>query len=792
MLFPEEEAPQLKKWIVKRLENTSDADADVLADYVLALLRHDGDTQTVRALCEQEIPDFLKEDSSIFVRDVFDAINYRSYIPGARPPPVPSAPAFPAQPAAGPLLYGNVNIPGVPTGPQSASRKRLYGDRGDGEVQGGRDFQYSGADTNGRSFKQPRRGGNMGRGGRFENYGNGRGTPHGQSPSMHNTAIPGFPPMPSPPLGMPQFDPNNPMAAMLAMQAMGFPVPGMPGLSQSNSPVGRAAPASPRFPSGQKVQRCRDYDTKGFCARGNSCKFEHGNDSIYVPPAGDEYDPSTSLIPGLDQMTPNVFAAPVQSGSDSTRGGERGRGRGRGQRGDTGNSSGGQRGRGGRAGFSSDRPNFDRTKTTIVVENIPEEKFSEEAVREFFSEFGTILDVTMKAYKHLAIVKYTDWNAAKAAYSSPKVIFDNRFVKVYWYSGEESLPRATPGSNGKTGTDTKNGIATPAPVRAASEPQLDAEEFARKQEEAQKVHEEKMKKKVEMEARQKELEKRQEELLKSQAEEKRKLMERLAAKSGRRATPATAEQGDGDVEANRGRSSQTDALKAQLAALEAEAKSLGLDPTQTDDASWAGRGRGRGGYRGRGTFVPRGARGFDRGRGSYRGRGGAPFGGSSAYKLDNRPKKIALTGVDFTEPDKDESLRQYLLGVGEFTDLESTPTRTSVTFRDRFTAEKFMYGTPNGEIPSVGKVDMAWVQTPLPPVDPSKFAPPAALPRAEPTSPPGEGIEVDEGDAMSHGPADERMDGGGTRGQYQQQQQQQQQQHQELDYDVADDDWGVR
>lgn len=82
MLYPEEHAADLKKWIVKRLENTSvtslcpeesnitdcisscsssDADADVLADYVLALLRHDGAAQDVRKLCETEIPDFLKE-----------------------------------------------------------------------------------------------------------------------------------------------------------------------------------------------------------------------------------------------------------------------------------------------------------------------------------------------------------------------------------------------------------------------------------------------------------------------------------------------------------------------------------------------------------------------------------------------------------------------------------------------------------------------------------------------------------------------------------------------------------
>ena len=44
----------------------SDADADVLADYVLALLRHDGDIATVRRLCEEEIPDFLKEGKELY------------------------------------------------------------------------------------------------------------------------------------------------------------------------------------------------------------------------------------------------------------------------------------------------------------------------------------------------------------------------------------------------------------------------------------------------------------------------------------------------------------------------------------------------------------------------------------------------------------------------------------------------------------------------------------------------------------------------------------------------------
>lgn len=43
---------------------SSDADSDVLAEYVIALLKHDGDPDAVRKLCEQEIPDFLSEGIS--------------------------------------------------------------------------------------------------------------------------------------------------------------------------------------------------------------------------------------------------------------------------------------------------------------------------------------------------------------------------------------------------------------------------------------------------------------------------------------------------------------------------------------------------------------------------------------------------------------------------------------------------------------------------------------------------------------------------------------------------------
>ena len=613
----------------------------------------------MRALCEAEIPDFLKEDSSIFVRDVFDAIHYKSYLPGNSVPP--RRPSLPFAPPTGPSApsYGSLGMD-VPTGPQNGSRKRSWNDRGDGDVQDRNHMQ--GGDPNGRLYKQPRRGGAggmMGRGG-FDNYSptaNGRGGFQGRPPPMNLQGMPpqGFPnmpAMPSPPPGMAPFDPNSPMGAILAMQAMGFPVPGMPTFPQATSP-GTRGPSGPAMQP--KRQRCRDYDLKGFCARGNTCQFEHGQDSIYVPPGnkGDEYDPSnSSLMTGVESSN----GSPVGPSFINSRGNDRGRGRGGMQRG--GQYSSNTSRRGGRAEFSSDRPNFDRSKTAIVVENIPEEKFSEDEVQAFFSEFGNILEVSMRPYKRLAIVKFDTWDAAKAAYSSPKVIFDNRFVKVYWFTDQDSLPQPPAVATSNGAAKTGSVPSTPIAARATEEPQIDIEEFTKKQQEVQKAHEEKMKKKAEMETARKELEKRQEELLKSQAEEKRKLMEKLAARTGKLNTPPGGSETSTPAPTD-AKSAQTEALKKQLAALQAEAESLGLDTSLSDDSSWGGRGRGRGrgGFRGRGVFPPQ--RGF---RGGYRGRGGAPFGaGGGGYKLDNRTKKVALTGVDFSDAERDESLRQYLL-----------------------------------------------------------------------------------------------------------------------------------
>lgn len=325
------------------------------------------------------------------------------------------------------------------------------------------------------------------------------------------------------------------------------------------------------------------------------------------------------------------------------RGNEYNRGQGRG-RGDRGGFT--PRRQNNRADFSQAGPNHDRSITTIVVEQIPEEKFDEGSVREFFSEFGSILEVTMQPYKRLALVKYDDYMAARGAYESPKVIFDNRFVKVYWYK-PGTLP--TPPSTGKP-------LATPS----AEEPAFDKEEFERNAAAAQKKLEEKKAQLKNMDAKRQALEKQKEELAQKQAEEKRKLLEKLKAKgvsSDDTAMANTETNGTNGTDDSKV-SAHTKALREKVAELEAEAKSLGLDSALSDyTPRGRGRGRGRGSYRGWEGFAGRGA-GYD----SSRGRGRGAFGtrGGGKYNLDNRTKKVGVSGIEFT-PERDEALRQHLL-----------------------------------------------------------------------------------------------------------------------------------
>ena len=497
---------------------------------------------------------------------------------------------------------------GVPidTNP-NISKKRSYNDMQDGT----RDPSL----VNGnRQIKQPRWG-SRARGGRSNGRGSWRDMDAAFDETMdlpqHYAGDPNIP-ISFPNFPLEQF--SDPFTAMASLQAMGFP--GLPQPQQTS-------------PAKRKKGRCRDYDTKGFCTRGNACPYQHGEDHLVFPGA-DEYDPHN----------PTGSAAASNGHSQAN-----GRGRGRG----------GRIARGGRSEISHIGPLHDRTATAIVVEHIPEDKFSEEAVREFFSEFGGIEEVTLQSYKRIAIVKYSDHASAQRAYESPKVIFDNRFVKVYWFKSDKP-----PTSAGK---DTTNGNGHPEEIPQEEERPFDKEEFERKSQEAQRKLEEKKAQIKEMAAQREKLQ----EMAQKQADEKKALLKKLAAKGAASSPEADMTDAKDDTKANDSATvnSNTKALRAKVAELEAEAKSLGIDHNSSAQA-WSPRGRGRG--RGRGSY--RGWEGFGGGAshsGSPRGgRGGfRGWSGGGKYNLDLRTKRVEVAGAEWTST-RDEALRQHLLVSASF------------------------------------------------------------------------------------------------------------------------------
>ncbi|KAM0786083.1 hypothetical protein ACM66B_006894 [Microbotryomycetes sp. NB124-2] len=62
---------ELKPWLQSQLEPISDADPAVLSDYILALLKHDGSIDELKASCQQQLVDFLGDETSEFVAQLF-------------------------------------------------------------------------------------------------------------------------------------------------------------------------------------------------------------------------------------------------------------------------------------------------------------------------------------------------------------------------------------------------------------------------------------------------------------------------------------------------------------------------------------------------------------------------------------------------------------------------------------------------------------------------------------------------------------------------------------------------
>ncbi|EMR09932.1 hypothetical protein PNEG_01691 [Pneumocystis murina B123] len=567
MLFEEKDSKALKAYLLTLLDPISNADLDILSDYILALLRHDQSVEDVKKLCLSQLDEFLRENTFSFVQDIFDALERKTYLNEN-------------------MLEKESSV--VEKYKESTRKRSFHQTSLDARIHGINNEKKS---RFGKSF-------------RVNNRGNWR-----------------------------SFRQKAPFSDMFSF--------------------------SPDFPI-NSTQRCRDYEERGYCMRGDMCFYDHGIDHIVMDGQySDAYDPTQSIHT-------NHSVAITHSGLNYK------------------NTL-----RNDKEHFRKHKknnsclikgPNYNQTITTLIIENIPNSDLNEENIRFFFKKFGEISKIIVKKAEHRAILKFKDWESANKAWSSSAPIFNNRFVKLYWHSSKSNDRNDLQENNMALDTSEKHVVDG-----------LPKDKFMEKIEKKQKEYEEREQRKKQN-AKEREMLLEKEELIQKQLEEKRNLIALMSKKDTN--IPEFPQKEDYDINKLEPSALSRKALETQLASLKAEANNLGISiNTKSLNTS------GNSGNKKKLGFSRSFSKVFRHSSGKNTLRRGS-------MQLDNRTRKIAVYNLD---PDKDEVLRQHLLHNGEYEAIEKDVDDSNVqiiVFKDRWTAEKFLRNVST--IPDMENVKLKW------------------------------------------------------------------------------------
>ncbi|KAG8220113.1 hypothetical protein J3R82DRAFT_1133 [Butyriboletus roseoflavus] len=752
MLFDSSTAQHLKPWLVRTLGPICDAEPAALAEYVLALLKHNLPELEMRKELTSQLEEFLEKEGPSFIDTLFTVLRTKSYLPyTTSPPPSQSSSSNPHPTDAGiPIPLDSLLSNNSPS--PERGQKRTHAD-------------------DDRDAHHPAKGPRLTVDGQFSRYSSGRDA-----------------------LSTGQWGPRN----------------------DRHGPVNGAGPAvngqriQTYQPPDQRRGVCRDYHNNGYCARGALCKYSHGDDA-FVPSQlfamgapgpmpflpmfpngampfgivgpGTTYDPhearmdmrpsgnmmgingralpprplllsrtqedssqtarASGELPVIQDLTPQIpedpttassqLPPPSQDGStwmqsaplpqqpqpmDVDTGASS-----QNIRTGSGGARGGFRG-GGRGTFSGDAQSFRperRNDKTLVVEKIPEDKLSLDAVNTWFKRFGTVTNVAIDARTAKALVSFSDHSEAHAAWKSEDAVFGNRFVKVFWHrpmeghgqKGARMLAASAPlVANIAARTATPTTPPTAAPTTTIARKPVVASNAAVELAAKQKLLEEQI-------AEQKSL---MASLTTASGDEKKTIMAHLRKLGEEMKPPASPTSISGEAPSHPTSTTQRPAgsteqfsqhdkererldkeldlhsvtgnestaeLQSKLAKLKEEAASLGI----TEGGDTNGGGGSYRPYRGRG----RGARGaFFRGAGR-----GAPRG---SMKLDNRPKKLLVKGI---REEGVPPLREWYETTGQLDSVDSVGNdEVLVGFRTRAAAEQAL--AKGSDIPSIGVVQISW------------------------------------------------------------------------------------
>ncbi|XP_066572962.1 RNA-binding protein 27 isoform X2 [Amia ocellicauda] len=320
-----ENVEALKSWLAKLLEPICDADPSALANYVVALVKKDKPEKELKALCADQLDVFLQKETTGFVDKLFECLTTKNYL-GNPELPVKESIKEDTKPVkiedikeeAGncdedrdgrrrrsPLRNrSDLNESRGRDDKRRDDRKRRDGDRHSKTSDPYRERYDRRAGTNrGRSFSRSRsksrsRSGSRGKTGDKEHsrgkadtrndhrlkFEMERKDPEGYLPmSVPTCSSLQQPPPPLLPLPPPQqqYSSGGPAAPSSVTVVAPAHLPDSTTESWSNY-FSNHSDSKPFNRSNPLKRRCRDYDEKGFCVRGDLCPFDHGNDPLIV------------------------------------------------------------------------------------------------------------------------------------------------------------------------------------------------------------------------------------------------------------------------------------------------------------------------------------------------------------------------------------------------------------------------------------------------------------------------------------------------------------------------------
>ncbi|XP_010794023.1 RNA-binding protein 26-like [Notothenia coriiceps] len=347
----------LKTWLSETLEPICDADPSALAKYVVALVKKDKSEKELKALCIDQLDVFLQKETQPFVDKLFEAIDNKNYLPQPEPPStlikvekdeqkkdetnreddrekkVPRRVNHSPPQSSSRYSRDISSRRGDDRKRDDRSRKREY-DRVPPRRDSYRD-RYNRRRGRSRSYSRSRsRSWSKDRTrDRERDRIRSRSRSQSRTRSKSRERDSGKLKLDLAPVRPEGGDGYTPAALVPTATTSHFPVPTLsstitviaPTHHHSNNTTESWSDFRPgppvdrvlfnRGPPPQQRKRCRDYDEKGFCMRGDMCPFDHGSDPVVVEdvnlPNMLPFQPPP--LPGVDTPPPPGLPPPQKT-----------------------------------------------------------------------------------------------------------------------------------------------------------------------------------------------------------------------------------------------------------------------------------------------------------------------------------------------------------------------------------------------------------------------------------------------------------------------------------------------